>query len=1009
MSQKHLSWIAVIFCTPLLHAQTLLVPNASFDDVADGVPAQWTLSGGEGRATTGEAFEGPAAVMLAGNENAASHWRSAALPLEPNTLYALRFAARQLGVRTGTAISGPPFCNVDLGDLTAEWRSFSHVFQTPVQINEAVNWLRFGHWRERASVEFDAVSLCRAVPIYRSVGDLVLGGGEEVLGKHYNFDAPFHETKTNHSRPVAAIRCGYNTNRLEFFPGAQIVFRHELSGRTWNSAEANIAIGNHQGGRLAVSMSADGDAWETVNAATGNGSCDATMPESMQNTQTCWVRLAFDAGDAAAPALSVFSYRFSGTFSGDPLKGQGQTTYAAVEAVSPDTDVQLLPFPEGAAPSDQLRIAVAPRGDAPGKDTVSFTVDGVPRQRQELNRAMNWSFAIDSLLPGTRALAVETESGFHATLPLRVPILNAAHYGARLPASDAALAVWTASSGWKVSRSRAVPNTAAPALSVALASNEYEAAQLVLRPAKDLMLDRVSWTDLAGPNGATLPAAAIEVLETGYVQVQRATDGTGAPGLWPDPLPALAMPMHLNAGMNQPFWVRVHAAKATAPGIYAGSISFHSAGHVWEAPIEVEVFPFELPGTMTCKSSFGFNTDAVFTYQRIGSEAEKREVTDLYLDSFARHHISPYNPAPLDPPIVNWPASAPGDTTVPPESLQAAIDFTAWDAAMTRAFDDRHFTTFMIRDEGMGGGTFHSRQEPVLHGYAADSPHYNALFSSYYQQIEAHLRTKGWLDRGHIYWFDEPDPKDYAFVNAGFARLKKTAPGIRRMLTEEAQDGLIGGPNLWCPILHNYHFDNAEKRRAEGEEFWWYVCTEPKAPYLGLFIDHPATELRVWLWQTWAQKIQGILVWTTNYWHSPTAYPKGQQDPYADPMSWVVGYGVAEGTRAPWGNGDGRFLYPPRAAAESNYTATVVEGPVESIRWEMLRDGIEDYEYFAMLQRLLAAKEAQLTDAERIAYEGLLRVPEGVAVSVTGFTSDPAPMETHRRELAAAIAALQSR
>jgi hypothetical protein len=64
----------------------------------------------------------------------------------------------------------------------------------------------------------------------------------------------------------------------------------------------------------------------------------------------------------------------------------------------------------------------------------------------------------------------------------------------------------------------------------------------------------------------------------------------------------------------------------------------------------------------------------------------------------------------------------------------------------------------------------------------------------------------------------------------------------------------------------------AERRNA-GEEVWWYVCTGPRAPYVGLFIDHPGTEMRVWLWQTWKYGVQGILIWETTWWHNPFAYP----------------------------------------------------------------------------------------------------------------------------------------
>jgi hypothetical protein len=310
----------------------------------------------------------------------------------------------------------------------------------------------------------------------------------------------------------------------------------------------------------------------------------------------------------------------------------------------------------------------------------------------------------------------------------------------------------------------------------------------------------------------------------------------------------------------------------------------------------------------------------------------------------------------------------------------------------------------------MGGGTFHDRQEPDLLGFGENTPHYRAMFNSYCSQMQEHLRQKGWLDEAFVYWFDEPDPKDYAFVSNGFAKLKAAAPGINRMLTEQVEPSLIGGPNIWCAISDYYKPEPAEQRRALGEKFWWYVCTGPRAPYCTLFIDHPGTELRVWLWQTWQRKIAGVLVWETNYWTSSAAYPEADhpQNPYEDSMSWTSGYGTPAGQKQPWGNGDGRFIYPPLAAADAHPSGPVLEGPVDSIRWEMLRDGIEDYEYLAMLGRLLDAKAGSLSATQKKEYAALLDVPAEITKDMTTFTKDPAPIEQHRDRVARAIAAIQN-
>jgi hypothetical protein len=120
-------------------------------------------------------------------------------------------------------------------------------------------------------------------------------------------------------------------------------------------------------------------------------------------------------------------------------------------------------------------------------------------------------------------------------------------------------------------------------------------------------------------------------------------------------------------------------------------------------------------------------------------------------------------------------------------------------------------------------------------------------------------------------------------------------------------------------------------------------------------------------------------------------------------MSWVSGYGTAKGAKRPWGNGDGRFIYPPESAASASPAAPVLDGPVDSIRWEMLRDGIEDYEYLAILRRVLAERSALLRADQLAAYAALLEVPPEITRDMTTFTRDPAPIERRRHEIARAI------
>jgi len=259
-----------------------------------------------------------------------------------------------------------------------------------------------------------------------------------------------------------------------------------------------------------------------------------------------------------------------------------------------------------------------------------------------------------------------------------------------------------------------------------------------------------------------------------------------------------------------------------------------------------------------------------------------------------------------------------------------------------------------------------------------------------------------------VYWFDEPTEKDYEFVQKGMELIGGAAPRLKRLLTEAPVARLYDSVDIWCLPTFMLDVDVLESRKTAGDEVWWYLCTVPRAPHFALFIDHYGTELRLWSWETWKYGLEGLLVWQTVYWTSESAYPgEVVQNPWEDSMSWKSGYALPEGGREPWGNGDGRFLYPPNRRPGLDKTKRL-EGPVPSIRWELLRDGIEDYEYLWLLraevQRLKAAGAPPASYAEA---ERLLEVPAEVCTSLTEFATTPEPIYAHRAKVAEAIEGLR--
>jgi hypothetical protein len=98
-------------------------------------------------------------------------------------------------------------------------------------------------------------------------------------------------------------------------------------------------------------------------------------------------------------------------------------------------------------------------------------------------------------------------------------------------------------------------------------------------------------------------------------------------------------------------------------------------------------------------------------------------------------------------------------------------------------------------------------------------------------------------------------------------------------------------------------------------------------------------------------------------------------------------------------NGCGIFFYPGKL------------GPLSSVRFENHTDGLEDYEYFVLLDKLITqAKQLPLTADQKskvARYEKLLTVPEEIARNMTQYTLDPRLLLGYRAGLADGIEDMQ--
>ena len=509
------------------------------------------------------------------------------------------------------------------------------------------------------------------------------------------------------------------------------------------------------------------------------------------------------------------------------------------------------------------------------------------------------------------------------------------------------LTVWYAPGVEKIAQNEPVPPVKNDTVHLSLARNEYEPFQLVLNPDKDIKNLSVKLSDLSSGKNI-LPAVNMQILDVEYIKIKTVTDIYGSKGFWPDPLPPLKNNISIKKGQNHPLWINVHALKNQKAGIYKGKIILSGEG-ISETviPLEVKVYDFALPDEPSIETAYGVSVNK--KYHGNLSEKQWRETHDLYMRLCAEHRISPYSPQ----------AGADIKIKYDGAPLKPNIDYSEFDKAMSRYLDDFKFTSFRI-----------SSLPAEIMGHKRYSQAYNHLFKLTYHDVQEHLRKKGWLDKAYWYWVDEPPINDYPEVKKGMELLKEACPDMRRLLTCNNEDAPIPyffkTVNLWVPIMDRYNLEAAHARQKLGEKVWWYVCTGPKGPYPNNFIDHPAINHRIRFWMIDKFDLDGSLYWSITYW---------AQNPWESAMSYSPDKGM-------WGNGDGRLLYPPRKTMP---TQAVVEPPVTSIRFENLRDGMEDIEYLKLLRRI----DKQLTED----------VEERLIKTMTVFEQNPLILMIERAQI----------
>ena len=552
---------------------------------------------------------------------------------------------------------------------------------------------------------------------------------------------------------------------------------------------------------------------------------------------------------------------------------------------------------------------------------------------------------------------------------------------AAFSAADAAeLKVWAVDPHEKVFRD-ADPVIEPRPLALRSARNEYEPAQIVVRgdvPIDDL---RVEISPLVHAHGkATLKGDCLGWNFVGYIPIKKNTAGSdrlqirAAPCEIPDPL-LETRSMKLAANTTQPVWITVRVPAEAAPGSYRGEVAVVAGDRRVALPIELTVDPFVLPDERHLVVTNWFSATRIAKYHKVEPWSEAFwPVLERYARNMAAHrHNVAYTPWTL----VEVTRTTEGKLRFDYDRFDRYVELFEAAGAADR-IELRHLGHF--GPGGWSGNQIVFRKLSVTDaatGQRVDLDFDEGL-ALLLADLERHLSERGWLEKSMIHVADEPSINNIRSWRAVSAKVHKAAPGIRRMDAIETID-FSGELEVWVPKLS--HFDRwreaYEARRNEGE-FWFYICCHPTGNvYPNRFLDYPASCVRVLHWVNFSADLAGYLHWGLEAWRG---------DPFGPP-----------GDRLP--PGDTHVIYPGS------------EGPLDSIRWEIQRESLEDFEYLHLLTEKTAAMKRELgtaadwLDPARRA-KGLCR---RVVPSIADTERDAAKIMAARAAIADEIIALDTR
>ena len=524
---------------------------------------------------------------------------------------------------------------------------------------------------------------------------------------------------------------------------------------------------------------------------------------------------------------------------------------------------------------------------------------------------------------------------------------------------SAEVTVWSASSAEKILRDYEYPEEekGAAAINVSLAQNEQEGAQLILNTDTDVSSYKVKVSDLKC-GAETISSDTVSVYHQKYVEtkfssrdyyyrVMNIPSGWFPDALLPYETAVAYRENRLYAGQNQGIWFTFDA-RGAEPGTYTGSIEITAGGKVLNVPVTLEVWDFAISTESHSRTLFNIYRDALTDSIGDGSDAMYETYYEFFLDyrinlqklptkaDDFQQFISVVKKYHNDPRVNTW-----AIPTFNHQENKAPSGSTAPEGVSWRTEKQMELVAAIVVESVKDGVNYLEKavHYPVEYdefgnkgSSAAESAKKGfAMFREYTQKLAAQFDA--------IYGEEYLDSVDG--LRDSVEWLPQIAVTNYTSITYEAMQYA----NIWCPLISNlapqsetvkndlFGDDGSEYGEVQkNKELWTYTCNYPQWPYPTYHIDDQLFTSRLLSWMMYDYGYTGNLYYLAVMSGDSQSEDSGAYNPWENAESNSIA------------NGDGNIVYP------GSYYG--IDGPVPTIRLESIRDGMEEYEYFYLLDSL---------------------------------------------------------